>query len=72
MEEFKIEKGAYKLDSIEDYIRFNSRVAIRIYKHFENIKNNKERFYKIARCGLPLAQRTTAGAMILFYENIIV
>lgn len=70
VKEFQVETGAYLLDSIEDYIRFNTRVAIRINKHFKNIADEEERFYRIARCGLPLAQRTTAGAMVLFFREI--
>lgn len=70
VEEFKIKEGTYLLDSIEDYIRFNTRVAIRINKHFKNISHEESRFYRIAKCGLPLAQRTTAGAMVTFYSDM--
>lgn len=71
IKEFEVHKGAYLLDSIEDYVRFNSRVALKIYRKFKIIANNKKRFYRIARCGLPLAQRTTAGAMVMFYNDIL-
>lgn len=71
LEDFKIEKGTYLLDSIEDYIRFNAKVAIKIYKKFKTISDDEERFYRITKCALPLAKRTTAGAMILFYNNIL-
>ncbi|WP_236912406.1 zinc dependent phospholipase C family protein [Clostridium sp. Cult1] len=67
---FQVDKGACLLDSIEDYIRFNARVAIKIYKKFNMISKDEERFYRIARCGIPLAKRTTAGAMVMFYNNI--
>lgn len=70
IKEFQVEKGTYLLDSIEDYIRFNSRVAIKIYNRFKIISDEKNRFYRITRCGLPLAERTTAGAMIMFYNDI--
>ncbi|NLY44563.1 MAG: phospholipase [Tissierella sp.] len=70
IKEFKIKEGTYILDSIEDYIRFNTRVAIRIDKHFRNIPDEEERYYRIARCGLPLAQRTTAGAFVTFYKDM--
>lgn len=70
MIDFKVNKGAYLLDSINDYIRFNARVAIKIYRRFKNISDDEKRFYRIGRCGLPLAQRTTAGAMVLFYKDI--
>lgn len=66
---FKLNKNIYILDSIEDYIVFNARVALRIYKKFKNIKEERSRFYQMARCSLSLANSTTAGAMILFYKK---
>ncbi|MEW8973900.1 MAG: zinc dependent phospholipase C family protein [Tissierellaceae bacterium] len=71
IKDFQVEKGAHILDSVEDYIRFNARVAMRIYKKFKSIPNEREKFYKIAKCGLPLAKKTTAGAMVLFYNEIL-
>ncbi|MCQ4923823.1 zinc dependent phospholipase C family protein [Tissierella carlieri] len=70
IKEFQVDKGTYLLDSIEDYIRFNSRVALKIYRRFKKIPDDENRFYRISRCGLPLAERTTAGAMIMFYNDI--
>ena len=70
LKEFEVEKGAYLLDSIRDYIRFNTRVAIKIYKQFSTISDDKARFYHITKCALPLAKRTTAGAMVMFFEDI--
>ena len=69
MDEFQVDRGAYILDSIEDYIKFNARVAIKIHKRFKDIDDDQERFYRITRCTLPLAKRTTAGAMVMFYRN---
>lgn len=71
IKEFRVDKGAYMLDSIKDYIRFNARVAIKIHKKFKVISKDEKRFYHICRCGLPLAERTTAGAMVMFYNDII-
>lgn len=71
IKEFEVSTGAYLLDSIEDYIRFNSRVALKIHRKFKDIEDDKTRFYRISRCGLPLAIRTTAGAMIMFYDVIL-
>lgn len=70
IQEFNVETGAYILDSIENYVRFNSRVAIKIYKKFNRINNDDERFYRTTRCSLPLAIRTAAGALVLFYKEI--
>ena len=70
IKDFQVETGAYLLESIKDYIRFNARVAIRVYKKFKSISDDETRFYRTSRCTLPLAERTTAGAMILFYKDI--
>ena len=68
--DFKVETGTYKLNSLESYIQFNAKIAMSIYKKFKNIKNNETRFYKMAACTLPLAQRTTAGFMVLFFNRM--
>lgn len=71
IENFKAKENAYRLDTIEEYIRFNAKVAIKVYKRFKNIKEDEGRYYKIASCTLPLAQRTTAGCMLTFYDEVI-
>jgi phospholipase C len=67
---FQAYQGAYLLSSIENYIRFNARIALKIYKRFRVIKNTDSRYYRITKCTLPLAEKTTAGAMVLFYRQI--
>lgn len=71
VQEFKVESGAYILDSFEEYIRLNARTAIKLYKRFRIIDDDEQRFYRTTRCILPLAERTTAGCMITFYRKII-
>lgn len=68
--EFRAEKGAYLLDTIEEYIKFNARVALKIYKQFKSVENDEKRYFLITKCNLPLCQRTTAGAMVMFYHDI--
>ncbi|WP_432665509.1 zinc dependent phospholipase C family protein [Wukongibacter baidiensis] len=68
---FKATDKAYILDTTQEYVRFNARVALKIYRKFKDIKEKEARYYKIASCTLPLAQRTTAGCMLTFYENVI-
>lgn len=68
--EFQVDNGTYLLDSIDDYVRFNARVAIKIHRRFNAISDNENRYYRITRCALPLAKRTTAGAMVMFYGDI--
>jgi phospholipase C len=68
--DFQVERGAYLLDSIEEYIRFNARIALKVYKRFKRITDDERRFHMVTKCALPLAKRTTAGAMVMFYGDI--
>ena len=68
--DFQADCGAYLLSSIENFIRFNARTALKVDKHYRHIQDDEKRFYKITHCSLPLAERTTAGAMVLFYKQI--
>lgn len=70
VKEFRAETGAYRLKSLENYMRFNARIAIKVYKRFRDIKEDEIRFYKTSACILPLAQRTTAGFMVLFFNKM--
>lgn len=69
--DFQVKTGAYLLSTIEDYVRFNARVAIKIHRRFKTISDNENRYYRITKCALPLAKRTTAGAMVMFYSDIL-
>lgn len=71
IKEFKVENGAYILKSFEDYINLNAKCAIKFYEKYKMIKEDELRFYQITKCILPLAQRSTAGCMIIYYKNII-
>lgn len=57
-------------DEIEEFVRFNTKVALRIYKQFKKIEDDNLRFYKTTRCSLPLSQRTTAGCLIMFFRKV--
>lgn len=70
IKEYNAYSDSYILKTIEDYIEFNARVALRIYKKFKYIKEDTIRFYRVSKCGISIAERTTAGAMLMFYEDI--
>ncbi len=70
VQEFRAEKGAYLLDTIEEFIKFNARVALKIHKRFRTIVDDEKRYYLITKCNLPLCQKTTAGAMVMLYEDL--
>ena len=57
-------------DKIDEYVNYNSRTSLSIYKKYKKIKKRKDRFYNVTRCLLPLAQRTTAGCMLLFLKEV--
>lgn len=61
----------YILHSISDYVRFNSRVALKLYRRFKKIKEDENRFLRITKCTIPLSIRTTAGLMILYYNETL-
>jgi len=50
--EFRAEKGAYLLDTIEEYIKFNARVALKIYRQFKTVTNDEKRYYLITKLKL--------------------
>lgn len=70
IQEFKAESVLFVLDTIEEFMRFNARVAMKIYKRFSVIEQDENRYYKITRCSLPLAERSTAGCMLMFYGDL--
>lgn len=68
---FQAYQKAYVLSTIENYIKFNARIALKVYKRFRNIEDDESRYYRITRCTLPLAERTTAGAMVTFFNSVV-
>jgi phospholipase C len=68
---FQAYQKAYVLSTIENYVKFNARTALKVYKRFRGVSDDEDRYYRITRCTLPLAERTTAGALITFYNNVV-
>lgn len=64
-----LDRGYY-MNTIEEFISFNARNAIKIHNRLRVIENEEKRYFTICRYILPLAQRTTAGSLILFYRDI--
>ena len=63
------DNGIY-MDNIKGYIEENARVAISAYNKSKNIINLEDRFFNITDTILCQAQRSTAGLLNLFYEDI--
>lgn len=68
-DEFKTSDSGIYLDSLKQYIELNSRKAISTYKLHAHEKNIQTRFHKITSVVLIMAQRTTAGLMLKFYND---
>jgi phospholipase C len=67
---FPIFNEIIKQDKIEDYIRNNALFANETYISHANIKNKEDRYKKISTLIVQRAQKTTAGLMLNFYNEI--
>jgi phospholipase C len=67
---FKVKDGGIYFDSASKYIDYNSRLAIEIYKKHKVEEVLHKRFHDITAEILTLAQRTTAGIMLKYYNDI--
>lgn len=68
--EFKAFNDGIYLNSIKEFIDYNSKSAIDIYNKYEKIENSSQKFYNITLVQLVIAQKTTAGMMSRFYKDI--
>lgn len=68
--EFRIEKGGIYFNSLNNYIDYNSKEAIKIYRKHSHVKNRHVKFQLITSMVLTMAQATTAGLMFKFYKDI--
>jgi phospholipase C len=69
-DEFRISERGIYLKTLRSYIYLNSKKAISTYEKYSNLRNRQAKFYKIASIVLKLAQRTTAGLMFKFSDDI--
>ena len=67
---YTIRSGGTYLDSPYKYIPHNSKHAIQICTRYSLIKDNTEKYTKIANNTFHMAQRTTAGCLMNFYKKI--
>lgn len=70
VKEFRTSKKPIEFKHLDSYIIFNAKTSLKEYEKYKNIKDSRERYYKLTKCSLPLAQRTTAGLMIKFLKDI--
>lgn len=67
---FKVSKGGVYLDSPSEYIHYNSSMSLKIYRKHKLEEEIYKRFHDITAEILTLAQKTTAGLMMNFYNDI--
>ncbi|MDK2809523.1 MAG: phospholipase [Petroclostridium sp.] len=67
---FKATEGGVYLRSVEEFIRYNAKIAIKVYKKFHCVPQDRERFFRITKYALPLAEKTTAGCFLMFYRDV--
>lgn len=67
---FEAFSNLVKYEKVEDYIVNNAVMANSTYLKYRNLKNKEERYAAIAISIVKEAQRTSAGLMINFYNDI--
>jgi phospholipase C len=67
---FKCSSGGLYLNSIKELIETNALTAIKAYNRGREIKGLERRFYDITDTILCQAQRSTAGMLLMFYNDV--
>lgn len=67
---FKCQSGGIYLSNIRQFIEENARIAIYAYESNKHIKDLEEKFFNITGITLCQAQRSTAGFIHMFYNDI--
>ena len=68
---FKCREEPIILQSVTDYANYNSSNALKIDYLYQNITDLNTKFYLIALKSITLAQKTSAGCMIMFYKDLL-
>lgn len=67
---YAVDKGIVRYGTVENYIKGNSKMAREIYSKFKYKVPEDEKYSSIASVILVEAQKTTAGFLLDFYENL--
>ncbi|SDK82113.1 phospholipase C [Clostridium cochlearium] len=67
---FMAEDEIVRYSNLDEYIVNNSFLANNTYIKYINIKNREEKYNKIASIVLKEAQKTTAGFLLDYYEDV--
>lgn len=60
-----------RFDELREYIHFNARVALKAHRLFAAIQDENLRFQRTMQCVVPVARRTSAGALAWFYDSLL-
>ena len=63
--------GIVRKNNVEEYIVYNSTHALNYDRMYKDITNLKNKFYMLGTKCLPLAQRSTAGFMLTYFDTIL-
>ena len=67
---FKTNESPLLYKNISDYVNFNSTSALNLDYMYKNIPNHQTKFYLVACNALKLSQRSTAGCMLMFFNDL--
>lgn len=70
IQRFKTHDHPIIYNKIEEYVDYNSRGALKYDHMYRNVNSSEVKFYLIASKALNIAQRTTAGCMITFFNDL--
>lgn len=62
--------GAIKLSSVKEYVNYNANHAIHYDQMYARISSSTNKFYMLSIKCLPLAQKSSAGFMLMFFRDI--
>lgn len=70
MKRFKTEDKPILLNSIEEYVDNNSNLGLDLDYMYRDLTDLTTKFYLIAIKSITVSQRTTAGCLLMFYNDI--
>lgn len=67
---FRVYEGGTYFNNLQEFFDYNSRKAISAYSQYSHEENLNVKFYGITSIILVVAQKSTAGLMLKFYNDI--
>ncbi len=67
--EHKARGPAVLFDETREFVHFNARIALKVQRRLEGVKDEAKRFERAYACMLPVGERTSAGYLLHFYRQ---